>query len=242
MLATSSLGIIYDNVEDYAKAIDCYQLVLSIGESSQQKLFVALAANCIGVNHQLLSSATKELVYTGQFVEPGNRHLLQAVTFHQKHLEVADDAGKFVAHLNLGLTYGSLQDPNEAARHHQEALRLAIRLNSTYGQSLAVGNLGLLASRQSDLDTATACMEQHLQLVQSVSDRPAETFAWLQLGHLASRQGDHDKAVRAYDQAYKIAQELGEMGTVKQCSCYLGIARARLQMEAYVQSLSRSLG
>ncbi|GLD93277.1 hypothetical protein PINS_up001869 [Pythium insidiosum] len=196
----------------------------------------------MGVDHQLLSSAAKELVYTGQFVDAGNRHLQLALEFHRKHLEVADDAGKFVAHLNLGLTYGSLQDANEAARHHQEALRLAIRLNSTYGQSLAVGNLGLLASRQQDVETATACMEQHLQLVQSVSDRAAETFAWLQLGHLASRVGDHEKAVRAYDQAYKIAQELGAVGTVKQCSCYLGVARARLQMEAYVQSVSQSLG
>ncbi|TMW63112.1 hypothetical protein Poli38472_002053 [Pythium oligandrum] len=235
------LGIIYDNVEDYTKAIECYLLVLSISESTQQKLFTALAANCIGVNYQLMSCGTKEYTYTGKFVDAGNRHLQNALVYHQKHVEAGDDAGKFVAHLNLGLTYGSLGDPNEAARHHQEALRLSIRLNSAYGQSLAVGNLGLLASRQNDLETATACMEQHLQLVQSVNDRSSEAFAWIQLGLLAGRTGDHDKAVRAFDQAYKIAQEVGEVGTVKQCSCYLGIARARLQMVAYVKHLTASL-
>jgi tetratricopeptide (TPR) repeat protein len=237
----ASLGIIYDNVEDYPKAIDCYLLVLSISESTQQKLFTALAANCIGVDYQLLSSASKEYSYTGKFVDSGNRLLQSAVTYHEKHLADADDAGKFVAHLNLGLTFGSLDEPNEAAKHHQEALRLAIRLNSAYGQALAVGNLGLLASRQNDLETAIACMEQHLQLIQSVNDRSAEAFAWIQLGHLSSRLGKHEKAVRAFDQAYKIAQETGEAGTIKQCSCYLGVARARLQMESYVQKLTRSL-
>lgn len=236
-----SLGITYDNVEEYSKAIDCYMLVLSISESTQHKIFMGLAANCIGVNYQLMSSAAREYVYTGKFVDANNRSLQNALLYHQKHLNVADDAGKFVAHLNLGLTYGSLSDPNEAARHHQEALRLAIRLNSSYGQSLAVGNLGLLASRQNDLETASACMDQHLQLIQSVNDRPAEAFAWIQLGLLASRLGDHEKAVRSFDQAYKLAQELGEVGTMKQCGCYLGVARARLQMETYVRQLSSPL-
>lgn len=236
-----SLGITYDNVEEYSKAIDCYMLVLSISESTQHKIFMGLAANCIGVNYQLMSSAAREYVYTGKFVDANNRNLQNALVYHQKHLNVADDAGKFVAHLNLGLTYGSLSDPNEAARHHQEALRLAIRLNSSYGQSLAVGNLGLLASRQNDLETASACMDQHLQLIQSVNDRPAEAFAWIQLGLLASRLSDHEKAVRSFDQAYKLAQELGEVGTMKQCGCYLGVARARLQMGTYVRQLSSPL-
>lgn len=237
----ASLGITYDNVEEYAKAIDCYMLVLSISESTQHKVFIGLAANCIGVNHQLLSSASREFVYTGKFVDTKSKHLQSALVYHQKHLEVADDAGKFVAHMNLGLVHGSLGDPNEAARHHQEALRISIRLNSTYGQSLAVGNLGLLASRQNDLETAIACMDQHLQLVQSVNDRPGEAFAWIQMGLLVSRVGDHERAVRSFDQAYKLAQELGEVGTSKQCSCYLGVARARLQMEAYVRQLTDPL-
>lgn len=225
-------------MEEYSKAIDCYLLVLSISESTQHMTFLGLAANCIGVNYQLMASSSKAYVYTGAFVDPSNIQLQNAVVYHRKHIEAADDAGKFVGHLNLGLTYGSLGDPNEAARHHQEALRIAIRLNTVYGQSLAVGNLGLLASRQNDNETAAACMDQHLQLIQSVNDRPAEAFAWIQLGHLASRRGNHEKAVRAFDNAYKLAQELGLSGTMKQCGCYLGVARARLQMAAYVRQLT----
>uniref|UniRef100_H3HAY5 MalT-like TPR region domain-containing protein n=1 Tax=Phytophthora ramorum TaxID=164328 RepID=H3HAY5_PHYRM len=142
------LGILHDNVEDYSKAIDSYLLVLSISESTQNNLFTGLAANCIGVNYQLLSSSTKDYSYTGKFVDPQSRSLQNALVYHQKHLEVADDAGKFVAHLNLGLTL------------------------------------------------------------------------------------EYEKAERAFDQAHRLAQELGDGGAVKQCGCYLGVARARLQMKA----------
>ncbi|CEG39194.1 Predicted G-alpha GTPase interaction protein, contains GoLoco domain [Plasmopara halstedii] len=239
-IAYLCLGILYDNIEDYSKAIDFYLLVLSISESTKNKLFMGLATNCTGVNYQLLS-LVNDYSYTGKYVNAESRLLQNARVYHQKHLEVADDAGKFVAHLNLGLTLGSLGEPNEAARHYQEALRLAIQLNSAYGQSIAVGNLGLLASRQEDLETAAACMNQHLQLTQSVSDRPAEIFAWIHLGHLAGRQSDFIRAERAFDQAYRLAQEIGDVGTAKQCSCYLGIARARLHMQDYVHQLRSSL-
>lgn len=215
--------------------------MLSISESTQNSMFVALASNCIGVNYQLLSSTSKEYVYTGKFVDAGNRQLPNAIEYHKKHLGAADDAGRFVAHLNLGLAFGSLDDPNQAARHHQEGLRLAIQLNSAYGQSLAVGNLGLLASRQGDIDTASACMNQHLQLIQSVSDQPGEAFAWIQLGHLAGKQGDYVKAERAFDQAYRLAQGLGHAAIMKQCSCYLGVARARIQMHSYSAQLTAQL-
>ncbi|RHY31983.1 hypothetical protein DYB32_002964 [Aphanomyces invadans] len=129
----------------------------------------------------------------------------------------------------------------EAAKHHQEALRVAIRLNSAYGQSLAVGNLGLLASRQGDLPTATACMDQHLQLIQSVQDRSAEVNAWMQLGFLATRDGAHDKAVRYFDQAYRLAQDLNEIGIMKQASCYLGIARGCLHAPTFFRNVMQTM-
>jgi hypothetical protein len=57
------------------------------------------------------------------------RQLLEkAVLLHKEHLAVADEGGQFVAHSNLGLCCGELRDFASAARHHQEALKLAIQL------------------------------------------------------------------------------------------------------------------
>ncbi|CAN0415985.1 unnamed protein product, partial [Laminaria digitata] len=39
-----------------------------------------------------------------------------------------DDAGSGVAHSNIGLCYGMLGDHTRAAKHHQEALKAALRI------------------------------------------------------------------------------------------------------------------
>ncbi|KAH9193951.1 hypothetical protein AeNC1_004081 [Aphanomyces euteiches] len=236
-LAYFCMGIIYDNSDDFVAAIDVYKKALHLLEGSDNVFFQSLVLSCIGVDYQLASSGIAP--YTGRFVSADNAELRLALTFHQRHAALnVDDAGQFVAHTNLGLTCGSLGQFADAAKHHQEALRLAIRLASAYGQSLAVGNLGLLASRQGDVATATACMDQHLQLLQSVQDKSAEVNAWIQLGLLAFRQLDADKATRYFEQAYHLAKNLNEIGIMKQASCYLGIARATLHMPTYFASLS----
>ncbi|OQR96152.1 hypothetical protein ACHHYP_16952 [Achlya hypogyna] len=231
-----SIGVIHDNLDEFERAIEAYKKALLLLKDSDKFAFRALVHSCIGVNYQLLSSGN--VGYTGRFTAPESPELLQAMSFHQNHLDLnMDDAGTFVAHTNLGLTLGSLARFAEAAKHHQEALRLAIRLNSAYGQSIAVGNLGLLASRQGDLPTARACMDQHLQLIQTVQDRSAEVNAWMQLGFLSNREHEHEKAARYFEQAYQLAKDLREIGVMKQASCYLGIARGCLHMKAHFAGL-----
>lgn len=102
----------------------------------------------------------------------------QAITYHEQHLNISDSGGQFVAHINLGLCYGVKGDYATAAKHNQSALRIAIRMQTLYGQSISVGNLGMLATLKKDYKTARTCFEQHLQLVQSLHDVEGEINAW----------------------------------------------------------------
>lgn len=43
------MGVLYDNMEDYVKAIECYQRFASISKQTDSKM-EALAYNCIGVD------------------------------------------------------------------------------------------------------------------------------------------------------------------------------------------------
>lgn len=83
-----------------------------------------------------------------------------ATQYHERHLSVADQGGCFVANTNLGICYGILGDTMLSGQHYQEALRIAIRMQTLYGQSLSVGNLGLLALSKADHKTARTCLEQ----------------------------------------------------------------------------------
>lgn len=73
---------------------------------------------------------------------------------------MTDDGGQFVAHINLGLCKAVLGKHDESLHHNQEALRVAVRVGTLFGQSIAVGNLGILAKKQHDYVTAQACLEQ----------------------------------------------------------------------------------
>lgn len=77
-----------------------------------------------------------------------------------------------MAHNNMGLCAAELHDATTAAKHYQDALKIAINLQSPHAQSVAVGNLGLLASRHEDFTTAEACLLQHVQLTRGKAQRP----------------------------------------------------------------------
>ncbi len=165
-----------------------------------------LAYNSLGVDAMMIACPPAEgSRFEGRraLPEEARAMLVRAVEYHQKcvralcmcrqapawltggggsHLDISDEGGQFVARTNLGLCFGLMADLASATSHHQDALRLAIQLQSHSGQGISVGNLGLVAMRQGDLPTAKACLEQHLQLVQNLKDVAAETNAWIQVG------------------------------------------------------------
>ena len=122
----------------------------------------AVACNCIGVDCMLMASPPSDagtlLGYKGTSI--AREFLTKAVQYHHQHLNIADNGGKYVAHINLGLCYGMLGDITNSAKHYQDALRIAIKMQTLYGQSIAVGNLGMLALVKGDLVTSRTCFQQ----------------------------------------------------------------------------------
>jgi tetratricopeptide (TPR) repeat protein len=178
-----SLGVIYDNQKNYPKAIEEYEKYLEIAQSQEFEDTIGLlsACNCIAVDYVLLASPPSECgTIDGAIHDKGKAmdYITQAIKYSQRHLDMSiDDGGRFVAHTNLGLCYGMQGDLILAGKHQQEALRVSIKMQTIYGQSIAVGNLGLIALKKHDLNTAKTCFQQHLQLVQALNDKEAEIKA-----------------------------------------------------------------
>jgi hypothetical protein len=111
----------------------------------------ALALNSLGINKFLsgdlqlaneMFQVTRHILPAPPLLPPLSAHLLLL----QRHLEIADVPGKFVAHTNLGLVEAAAGNFSAAAVNHRLALRCAIILRSIEGEALACGNLGV-ASR-----------------------------------------------------------------------------------------------
>jgi tetratricopeptide (TPR) repeat protein len=161
--AYASLGVIHDNQSNYLLAIESYSSYLKICEEIGDAVGAACACNCIGVNYMLLAipSSDAGTLLGVRTTKESNQYIEKAIKFHAKHLEIGPDAGgNFVAHTNMGLCLGMLRNINESAKHHQDALRIAIKMQTLYGQSIAVGNLGMLAVIKEDYVTARTCFDQ----------------------------------------------------------------------------------
>jgi hypothetical protein len=45
-------------------------------------------------------------------------HYGEAINYHMKHKEIADVAGKFLAHINLGIIYNSVGEYEKSSINH----------------------------------------------------------------------------------------------------------------------------
>ena len=246
-IAFVSLGVIYDNQKEYLKAIENYKSYADLCEEVGDLPGLACALNCLGVDYMLLSTPADEPGFVrsktaGERTEEVTQYLTQAAACHTKHKEIGPDSGgRFVAGTNLGLCLGMLGDISNSAKHHQDALRTAIKMQTLYGQSIAVGNLGNLALLKDDLATARTCYEQYLQLVQALLDPEAEINAWKLLADLSTREENYELALENLEQASRIALKNKQMNELRRINCLMGEARGSLFFDNHSDNIVASL-
>jgi tetratricopeptide (TPR) repeat protein len=157
-----SLAVIYDNLGNYKSAVEHYKSYLDICKETGDTHGQAVACNCLGVDYMFLSCTASDEGFINGFkaTEQSLAYLDLALDYHQQHLQSADQGGKFVANINIGLCLGAKNEYSQAARYYQNSLRVAIKMQTLFGQSIAVGNLGMLAISKGDYPTARTCLEQ----------------------------------------------------------------------------------
>ena len=129
-----STGVLFDNLGKYKKAVEEYKKFLQVCRAIGDVHGEALAYNCIGVDYMKIA-------------ETDSTYYDDSIEYHTKHKDIADMAGKFLAHINLGIIYNNKEDFEKATINHQCAYRYAIQMSSVAGQSVAVGNLGKVGGK-----------------------------------------------------------------------------------------------
>jgi tetratricopeptide (TPR) repeat protein len=129
-----SIGVLYDNIKKYKKAVELYLKFLQVCKSINDSHGEALAYNCIGVDYQLLGEADPE-------------YAKKAIEYHLLHEGLADVNGKFLACINLGLCHDRLGDQKNSVFYFQNALKHSIQMSNLSGQSVAMGNIGKIGTK-----------------------------------------------------------------------------------------------
>ena len=219
------MGVLYDNMKEYLKAIGCYQKFRRVLRSSEDKFAEALAHNSIGVSYHNL----------------GPEYAQHAIYHYSKHRDIADVPGKFIAYTNLGLIYEQLGYSDLATANFQMALRSAIRMSSVAGQSIAIGNLGLAGLKNDDLDTAKACMERHLELSHSLQDVRGKNTALYKLGQIASQEGNFHEASRFFRRALSQAERMGDNNARDTAKVNLGISLGNASLDDHMKKIAADM-
>ena len=101
-----STGVLFDNLGKFKAAIEQYKKFLQVCKAIGDVHGEALSYNCIGVDYMKLGDSGELQFYK------------EAIEYHTKHKEIADVAGKFLAHINLGIIYNSIGDHEKSSINH----------------------------------------------------------------------------------------------------------------------------
>ena len=227
-----STGVLYDNLGKFKLAVDQYKKFLQVCKAIGDVHGEALAYNCIGVDYMKIGES-----------EP--QYYKDAVDFHTKHKEVADVAGKFLAHINLGIIYNATGDHEKSSINHQFALRYAIQMSSVAGQSVAIGNLGKVGGNQvyaqMNQDKLQMFVERYLELSSELKYRKGESGAYMQLGELLTQKGDYDTSTKHFYRAMKISEETEDTDMREQAKVNYGMANASIKWGDHVTDILRGI-
>ena len=191
----------------------------------------ALSYNCIGVDYMKLGDS-----------DP--KYYQDAIEHHNKHKEIADVAGKFLAHINLGIIHNKLGDQEKSSINHQFALRYAIQMSSVAGQSVAIGNLGKVGNQMystMNQDKLQMFVERYLELANELKYRKGESGAYMQLGELMAQKGDYDSGTKHFYRAMKIAEETDDGDLHEHAKVNFGMANASLKWKDHANSILSNL-
>lgn len=98
--------------------------------------------------------------------------MTKAIEYHNKHEQLADTNGKFLASINLGLCYDRLGDTKNSVYWYQSALKHSIKMSNLVGQSLAIGNIGKIGAKglNDNKDKMKVFVEKYLKLAKEMKD------------------------------------------------------------------------
>lgn len=188
----------YDELQDARNALRCCKLYLNVCRQMGDAAGEALACNNIGVQYQYLG---------------GRKNLQKAVSYHSLHLQAGDDLGRFIAYINLGQAYRSMDMMAQSRESALKALECARRAYSAFGESIACAQLGGTMQVVGDPNASRQFLSKYLELAGSMQNAESEEDAWTQLGSLLSSQRQLDQASECYEHAFHLSMQLPNKGS-----------------------------
>ena len=248
--AYNVLGVAYNCLGDYKKAIEFHQQSLSIAKEIGHKGSEGAAYRNLGSAYKSLGDCKKAIEFHQQSLsiakEIGDKgsegtaytnlgcaydclgDYERAIEFHQQSLSIAKEIGdkgsEGAAYTNLGIAYNCLGDYKKAIEFHQQSLSIAKEIAKKSSEGKAYTNLGFAYASLGDYKTAIEFHQQSLSIAKEIGDSGLEGTAYINLGTGYYSLGDYKKAIEFHEQSLSIAKEIGDKDTEGKAYTSLGMA------------------
>ncbi|MFA4906668.1 MAG: tetratricopeptide repeat protein, partial [archaeon] len=234
-LFIGNLGVVYNYLGDYPRALSYHEQALKIKREIGDKEGEGRDLGNIGIVYSNLGDYPKALSYYEQALkikrEIGDKEgegrdlgnignvysnlgdYSKALSYHEQALkidrEIGDKNGEGGDLGNIGSVYWNLGDYPKALSYHEQALKIKREIGDKQGEGTILGNIGLVDSDLGDYPKALSYYEQALKIDREIGDKNGEGGDLGNIGLVYSNLGDYPRALSYYEQALKIRKEIG---------------------------------
>ena len=239
--ALGNLGLAYDLLGDYGRAIEFQEkalvIVCEIGDRQAEGSALCNMGNAyssLGDYRIAIEFQERALEIVREIGDPGAEGRLlgnlgiayqslgnyrRAIEFHEKALEIAreigDRSGEGQDLGSLGNACCSLGDDRHAIEYYEEALEIFREIGDRRGAGTVLGNLGNAYDLLGDYHRAIEFREKALEIAREIGDRRGEGSNLLNWGITLDKLGDRGRVIELARQALAIFDEIGSPGAEK---------------------------
>jgi len=188
------LGICYQSLGQYEKAIAHHQQCHDISEEIGDRQGVAISLGGLGNCYH----------YLGQYEK--------AIAHHQQSLEIKEEIGDrqgvSISLGNLGNCYQSLGQYEKAIVHYQQSLEIKEEIGYRQGVSISLGNLGNCYDSLGQYEKAFAYYQQSLEIKEEIGDRHGVAISLHDIGETLLKLENYSEAEAKIQESLVISQEI----------------------------------
>ncbi|MGB8686920.1 MAG: tetratricopeptide repeat protein, partial [Microcoleus sp.] len=121
---------------------------------------------------------------------------------------IHDRQGEASSFGNLGITYCSLGEYEQAIAVHEKSLAISREIKYGEGEASSLGGLGIAYDYLGEYERAISFHEQHLAISREIKNRFGEASSLGSLGTAYDSLGEYERAIDYHEQSLAIFQEI----------------------------------
>ena len=231
--AFGGLGVVFDSLGEFEKAIDYHTQHLRIAKTIKNKDGEAIAYGNLGNAYLSLED------------------FKNAVHYFEQRLSIAknlgDKAREGRAYGHLGSTYQQLGDYKKVRDYYNRRLCIAQELGDKVGEGAVCGYIGSIFLNLGRYTIAIGWNERRLRIAEDLGDKDMEGKAYSDLGRCFEMLESLSKALKNYQKSVEVfnqmrsllqSQDKWKIGFRNECNhAYTGLCRVLLKQEKIGEAL-----